>query len=73
MMFAILAYFLFMIVLNQEIPLSNWSFRIVNKTVWNPANVPSTVHLDLLDNKMIKDPYYRANLLDLYWIETEDV
>lgn len=34
-----------------------WKFRKSTENVWYPANVPSTVHLDLLDNKLIEDPY----------------
>lgn len=35
-----------------------WKFRKTTETTWYPANVPSTVHLDLLDNKLIDDPYF---------------
>ena len=36
-----------------NIPLNDWKFRIPNRTGWLSANVPSTVHLDLLDHKFI--------------------
>jgi beta-mannosidase len=37
--------------------------------VWRPAKVPGDVHLDLLRNKLIPDPFYRDNEAKLQWIE----
>ena len=34
-----------------------------------PAKVPGDVHLDLLANKKIDDPFYRDNEAKLQWIE----
>ncbi|NEW84468.1 MAG: glycoside hydrolase family 2 protein [Mariniphaga sp.] len=50
----------------------NWQFHQVGKTEWYPANVPGSVHTDLLENKLIPDPYYRDNEKLVQWIETED-
>ena len=36
---------------------------------WRPAQVPGDVHLDLLRNKLISDPFYRDNEAKLQWIE----
>jgi beta-mannosidase len=36
---------------------------------WQSATVPGDVHLDLLANKKIDDPFYRDNELKLQWIE----
>ena len=36
-----------------------------------PATVPGDVHLDLLANKQIPDPFYRDNESRLQWIEKE--
>jgi beta-mannosidase len=36
------------------------------------AIVPGTVHTDLLNNKLIKNPFYLDNEKDLQWIENED-
>ncbi len=36
---------------------------------WVPAHVPGTIHTDLLDQKIIPDPYYRMNENDIQWIE----
>ena len=40
-----------------------WEFRNAKNDTWYKANVPSTFHTDLLDNKLMPDPYYRDNLL----------
>ena len=36
---------------------------------WMPATVPGDVHLDLLKNKLIPDPFYRDNESKLQWIQ----
>jgi beta-mannosidase len=36
---------------------------------WLPATVPGDVHLDLLANKRIPDPFFRDNEAKLQWIE----
>jgi beta-mannosidase len=50
-----------------------WQFRQTSgkgsDTVWLPATVPGDVHLDLLANKRIPDPFYRDNEAKLQWIE----
>jgi beta-mannosidase len=52
-----------------------WEFRQMasppnsSAAQWRPAQVPGDVHLDLLRNKMIPDPFYRDNEAKLQWIE----
>src|SRR5271166_6375235 len=50
-----------------------WQFRQVTEKAasngWMPATVPGDVHLDLLANKKIDDPFYRTNESKLQWIE----
>jgi len=54
-----------------------WQFRQVStggqgaETGWMPATVPGDVHLDLLANKKIPDPFFRDNESKLQWIEQE--
>ena len=54
-----------------------WQFRQVTlapqqpEAGWLPATVPGDVHLDLLANKKIDDPFYRDNETKLQWIENE--
>ena len=47
--------------------LSNWEFREANSE-WLPAEVPGFVHLDLFNNNLIEDPFYRANELESSWV-----
>jgi beta-mannosidase len=50
-----------------------WQFRQVTTTSgeegWLPATVPGDVHLDLLANKKIPDPFFRDDEAKLQWIE----
>ena len=57
---------------NQPIQSSGWKFRQVGKQEWYQATVPGCVHTDLLENKLIPDPYYRDNEKKVQWIENED-
>ena len=34
---------------------------VSNGTEWFPANIPSTFHLDLIDNNLISDTYFGLN------------
>jgi len=55
------------------IPLHDgWEFHEVGKDVWYPATVPGCVHTDLLNNKVIGDPFYRDNEQRLQWIGKTD-
>ncbi len=63
--------------LDENVNLSldkGWEFRQViaeeqDNGGWLPATVPGDVHLDLLANKKIPDPFYRDNEAKLQWIE----
>ncbi len=57
-------------ILTQKIN-SDWQFRQQDKN-WHPAKVPGEVHVDLLTNKLIPDPFYRDNEKKLQWIEKEN-
>ena len=54
-----------------------WQFRQVTsparrpRAAGLPATVPGDVHLDLLANKKIPDPFFRDNESKLQWIENE--
>lgn len=54
-----------------------WQFRQIKPDPqdadagWMPAVVPGDVHLDLIANKKIPDPFYRDNESRLQWIEDE--
>jgi beta-mannosidase len=51
---------------------SGWTFRQAGKGDWRKANVPGSVHTDLLTNKLIEDPFYRDNEPKLQWIGKTD-
>jgi len=50
----------------------NWQFKNSKDQKWLPAKVPGTVHLDLMDNKIIPDPFKDENEKKVQWIENED-
>src|SRR5947207_1548968 len=52
--------------------LTGWQFREAGRDTWYPANVPGCVHTDLLNNKLIDDPFYRDNEKKLQWIGKTD-
>jgi beta-mannosidase len=63
---------------NEVVALDHgWQFRQITTSAgqgengWLPATVPGDVHLDLLANKKIPDPFYRDNESKLQWIENE--
>ena len=49
-----------------------WSFRQGNQEKWLPATVPGSVHLDLMENGLIPDPFLRDNEDKVQWIIKED-
>lgn len=57
---------------------SGWQFRAVANVdrsdvkEWHPAQVPGVVQTDLLNNKMIPDPFDRDNEFRLQWIGLAD-
>lgn len=57
---------------NQQTITDSWSFRQVGKEEWMPATVPGTVHTDLLNNKVIDNPFNSTNEPELQWIENEE-
>mgnify|MGYP000703191912 CR=1 FL=1 len=59
-------------VIEKSLNNNNWKFRKKNDKFWLSATVPGTVHTDLLENKLISDPFYGDNEKQLQWIENED-
>jgi beta-mannosidase len=49
-----------------------WQFCEAGKATWFAATVPGEIHTDLLNNKLIPDPFYRDNEKKLEWIEKKD-
>ena len=49
-----------------------WKFKQARLSNWYPATVPGVVHTDLMDNKILEDPFFRLNERGMQWIDKED-
>ena len=49
-----------------------WVFKNSKENNWFTALVPGTVHLDLMNHKIIPDPYKDENEKKVQWVENED-
>ncbi len=58
--------------LTLDLTRQSWQFRQLGKGEWLPAKVPGCVHLDLMENGVIEDPYYRDNESKYQWIGEKD-
>ncbi len=61
----------------KEIPVvqeinSNWEFKSSDSEDWKPASVPGNVYTDLLDHKVIPDPFIKTNEEKVQWVATKD-
>ncbi|HEY8995543.1 MAG TPA: glycoside hydrolase family 2 protein [Lacunisphaera sp.] len=51
----------------------SWQFRdATERTPWRNATVPGCVHTDLRRHRLIPDPFWGTNELELQWIEERD-
>ena len=48
-----------------------WEFQRFNTDSWHSATVPGCVHLDLIDNDLIPDPFFGLNESQLQWISNK--
>lgn len=51
---------------------SGWTFFATDTLAPMPAEVPGTVHTDLMNAGVIPDPFYDNNALGLGWVEQHD-
>ena len=51
---------------------SGWKFQEKSKADWYGATVPGCVHLDLLYNDLIPEPFYGTNEKDIQWVSDKD-
>lgn len=58
-------------VVRQEVN-KGWTFKQQRGNNWYPAKVPGVVHTDLIDNKIIEDPFFRLNERGVQWVDKED-
>lgn len=49
-----------------------WQFKNAKYQKWFTATVPGTVHLDLMNNNIIPDPFKDENEQKVQWIENEN-
>ncbi|NML71462.1 glycoside hydrolase family 2 protein [Chryseobacterium sp. RP-3-3] len=49
-----------------------WQFKNTKEQNWLSAKIPGTVHLDLMDNKIIPDPFKDENEKKVQWVENEN-
>ena len=49
-----------------------WQFKNSKENSWLIATIPGTVHLDLMNNKLIANPYKDENEKKVQWVENED-
>ena len=56
----------------QQLLTTNWTFAKAFTNKYYKAIVPGCVHTDLLNNKLIPNPYYGTNETKLQWINTTD-
>jgi len=73
-------FFLFFLIQNiifaqsseRNLSSEKWQFKNAKDEKWFTATVPGTVHLDLMNNKIIPDPFKEDNDKKVQWIENED-
>lgn len=56
----------------RDISKESWSFKKASEGQWYPAQVPGTIHTDLLNNNLIPDPFVKTHEQEVQWIELED-
>ena len=58
-------------IIKQDLDMG-WKFLANDADEWHTATVPGCVHLDLLANDLICEPFYGTNEKDLQWISNKD-
>jgi beta-mannosidase len=56
----------------RSLSLEKWQFKNTKDKTWLSATVPGTVQLDLMDHKLIPDPFKDDNEKKVQWVENED-
>lgn len=51
---------------------TDWEFSMYGSNEWLTAEVPGTVHQDLLAHGKLPDPFYGMNEQKIQWVEKED-
>ncbi|MDR3217762.1 MAG: glycoside hydrolase family 2 protein [Dysgonamonadaceae bacterium] len=57
----------------EKVEINNgWKFKQARFNNWYPATVPGVVHTDLINNKIIEDPFFSLNERSVQWVDKED-
>jgi len=56
----------------RNLSLEKWQFKNTKDKNWLSAKVPGTIHLDLMEHKLIPDPFKDDNEKKVQWVENED-
>lgn len=51
---------------------TGWEFSQAGTELWRPAEVPGTVHQDLIRHELLPAPFYGTNEEKIQWVENED-
>lgn len=51
---------------------TNWQFKQQGKNSWYNAKVPGEIFVDLLNNSLIPDPFYRDNEKKVQWVALQN-
>ena len=51
---------------------TGWEFSMYGSSEWLSAQVPGTVHQDLIAHDKLPDPFYGMNEQKIQWVEKED-
>jgi beta-mannosidase len=57
---------------DRNLSSEKWQFKNAKDEKWLTARIPGTVHLDLMNVKIIPDPFKDDNEKKVQWIENED-
>ena len=62
---------------NENLPtkitlLENWEFKGVDTLEWQTASVPGTIFSDLMDQKMIENPFVKTNEDSVQWVSKKN-
>src|SRR5699024_6764213 len=57
---------------NRSLAQEDWQFKNVTDEEWLKAEVPGTVHTDLMAANKIPDPFLDVNENEVQWVEEED-
>ncbi|MBW8685548.1 glycoside hydrolase family 2 protein [Chitinophaga sp. B61] len=49
-----------------------WEFADADDTLWRAAQVPGTIHTDLMSHQLIPDPYFGTNEKGVQWVDKKN-